>query len=185
VAARSADPDTGLPADQQVRLNEDWTFEINGLFDARYFRTQLPQGWTLKAVSMSGRDVTDTPVTFAPGQSVGGVQIVISERSTTVTGRVTDTAGNAITDATVVVFPADESLWMYLSRFVRTARPDQDGQFQMLGLPAYERYLAVPVQALEDGQAGDPEFLARIRTLGTSFSLNDGESRVIDLRFKQ
>jgi protocatechuate 3,4-dioxygenase beta subunit len=187
VGARSADPDPGLPGavGQQVRLNNDWTFEINGLFDARYFRTQLPQGWTLKAVLLNGQDITDAPVTFPPGQSVGGLQIVISEKSSTVTGRVTDTAGNAITDATVVVFPADESLWMYQSRFVRTARPDQDGQFQILGLPAYERYLAVPVQGLEDGQAGDPEFLARIRTLGTSFSLNDGDARVVDLRFKQ
>lgn len=186
VAARAADPDPGLPgaAGQQSRLNEDWTFEINGLFDARYFRTQLPQGWTLKAVLLNGQDITDTPTTFPPGQSVGGLQIVISEKSTIVTGRVTDTAGRAITDATVVILPSDEALWMYQSRFVRTARPDQDGQFQILGLPAYDRYLAVPVQGLEDGQAGDPEFLARIRSLGTSFSLNEGDARVVDLRFK-
>jgi hypothetical protein len=186
IGARSADPDPGLPGGmgQQARLNDDWTFELYGVFDARYFRAQLPQGWTLKAVVWNGQDITDTPVTFPAGQSVGGIQIVISEKSTTVTGRVTDTAGNAITDVTVVVFPADESLWKYLSRFVRTARPDQAGQFQMLGLPAYERYLAVPVQALEEGQAGDPEFLARIRALGTGFSLDDGESRVVDLRFK-
>jgi protocatechuate 3,4-dioxygenase beta subunit len=187
VGARSADPDLSLPGavGQQVRVNADWSFEINGLFDARYVRTQLPPGWTLKAVLLNGQDITDTPVIFPPGQSVSGMQIVISEKSTTVTGRVTDIAGTAITDATIVVLPADESLWMYQSRFVRTARPDQDGQFQILGLPAYERYLAVPVQGLEDGQAGDPEFLARVRALGTSFSLNEGEARVVDLRFKQ
>jgi hypothetical protein len=186
IGARSADPDPGLPGSMgpQVRVNEDWTFEINGLFEPRYFRAQLPTGWTLKSVLLNGQDITDTPVAFPAGQTISGMQIVISERSTQVTGRVTDNAGTAITDTTVVVFPVDEALWTYQSRFVRTARPDQGGQFQVLGLPAYERYLAVPVQALEDGQAGDPEFLARIRPLATSFSLNDGESRVVNLRFK-
>ena len=79
------------------------------------------------------------------------------------------------------MLPADEALWTYQSRFVRTARPDQDGRFQMQGLPPFDRYLAVPVQGLEDGQAGDPEFLNRIRSQGVSFSLNEGEARLTSI----
>jgi S1-C subfamily serine protease len=46
-----------------------------------------------------------------------------------------------MTDVTVVVFPADEARWTYQSRFVKTVRPGQDGQYQMSGLPPYDRYL--------------------------------------------
>ncbi len=109
---------------------------------------------------------------------------MITEKSTEPFGQRHRHRGAAVTDVTVVVLPADETLWTYQSRFVRTARPDQDGRFQIQGLPPYERYLAVPVQALEDGQAGDPEYLSRIRAQGVSFSLNDGETKALDLRFK-
>ena len=185
IGARLARPDEGMPAGGgQARLNDDWTFELNGLFDARLFRASLPQGWTLKSVLLNNQDIIDTPLELPAGQTLSGLQIVISEKSTDLSGRVTDAKGAAVTDITVVVLPVDEALWTYQSRFVRTARPDQDGRFQMQGLPPYERYLAVTVQGLEDGQAGDPEFLARIRAQGVSFSLNDGETRSLDLRSK-
>jgi hypothetical protein len=184
VLARLAEPDQTMPAGGgNARVNEDWTFEIGGLFDARLFRAALPQGWNLKQVLLNGQDVTDTPVDLPPGQTVAGLQIAITEKSTEVTGRVTNARGDAITDATVVVFPADETRWTYQSRFIRTARPDQDGRFQIRGLPPLERYLAIAVHGLEDGQAGDPEFLARIRNGATDFSLGDGEIRALDLRF--
>ena len=185
IAARLASPSQGVPGGGGLaRLNDDWTFELSGLFDARVIRAGLPQGWTLQSVLLNGEDITDTPLDPPPGQTISGVQIVISEKSTTLSGRVTDTRGSAVTDVTVVILPDDEKLWMYQSRFVHAARPDQDGRFQVNGLPAYERYLAVAVQGLEDGQAGDPEYLARIRPQGVSFSLNEGETKALDLRFR-
>lgn len=185
VGARLAEPDQAMPGGGgMVRLNDDWTFEVSGLFDPRLFRVGLPQGWTLKAVLLNGQDITDTPLDLPAGQTVTGLQIVITEKSTDISGRVTDVRGSAMTDATVVIFPADEARWTYQSRFVRAARPDQEGRFQIRGLPPYDRYLAVAVQGLEDGQAGDPEFLRRIRDQGTDFTLGDGEMRALDLRFR-
>jgi hypothetical protein len=185
LAARPASPEQGVPAGPSgARLNDDWTFELTGMFDPRLIRVGLPQGWTLKSVLLNGQDITDTPLDLPPGQTISGLQVVITERSTSLSGSVTDTRGTAVTDVTVVILPADESLWTYQSRFVRTARPDQSGQFQIQGLPPYERYLAVPVQGLEDGQAGDAEYLLRIRAQGTSFSLGEGETKGLDLRFK-
>lgn len=184
VFARLAEPDQAMPtAGGVARLNDDWTFEISGLFDPRLFRVGLPQGWTLKAVSLDGQDITDTPLDLPPGQTATGLQIVITEKLTDVSGRVTDARGSAITDVTVVIFPVDEARWTYQSRFVRAARPDQEGRFQIRGLPPSDHYLAVAVQGVEDGQAGDPEFLRRIRDQATDFSLNDGEMRALDLRF--
>ena len=37
---------------------------------------------------------------------------------------------------------------------------------------------------VRDGQAGDPEYLSRIRAQGACFSLGDGETKALDLRFK-
>jgi carboxypeptidase family protein len=186
VGARLAEPQQALPGGGggNARLNEDWTFEMNGLFDARLFRVGLPEGWTLKSVTLNGQDVTDTPLELPAGQTVAGLQIAITDKITNLTGRITDIRGNAVTDVTVVVFPAEEARWSYQSRFVKTARPGQDGQYQMSGLPPYDRYLVVPVQGLEDGQAGDPDFLASIKNQGIDLSLNEGETRALDLRFR-
>jgi hypothetical protein len=39
------------------------------------------------------------------------------------------------------------------------------------------------VQGLEDGQAGDSEFLETIREHAAKFRLGEGETRALDLRF--
>jgi hypothetical protein len=164
-------------------VNDDFTFELNGVFDPRVFRVNAPQGWILKSVLLNGQDVTDLPLDLPPGQTVAGMQIVLTERATDLSGRVTDARSRPVTDVTVVIFPADEERWVYQSRFIRAARPDQDGRYQISGLPPSDNYLAIAVQGLEEGQAGDPEFLATLREHAARFSLGEGETRALDLRF--
>lgn len=184
VTARAVELDNALPPGGGMsRVNDDWTFEINGVFDARLLRVNLPSGWMLKAVTLEGQDITDVPLDIPPGQAVTGVRVVVTDKLTEVSGQVLDSRGRAVTDVAVVVFPADEALWTYQSRFVRTTRPDLEGRFQIRGLPASERYLAVAVQGLEDGQAGDPEFLARARESASTFTLRDAETKTMELRW--
>jgi hypothetical protein len=163
VMARPVQLDPSSPAGGVGRVNDDFTFELNGVFDPRVFRLNAPQGWSLKSVLLNGQDVTDVPLELPPAQTVSGMQIVITERTTDLSGRVTDARSRPVTDVTVVIFPADEDKWMYQSRFVRAARPDQDGRYEIRGLPPSGDYLAIAVQGLEDGQAGDPEVLATVR----------------------
>ena len=40
------------------------------------------------------------------------------------------------------------------------------------------------VQALEDGQSSDPEFLASIESLATRVTLEDGESKTMNLELR-
>jgi hypothetical protein len=184
IGARLIDVEsTGPGGNANARVNADWTFEINNVFEPRVVRVNAPQGWMLKAVRLNGQDITDTPLDVTPGQTVGGVQVVLTDRVTEVNGRIADARNNAVTDVTVVIFPADEDKWVYQSRFISAARPDQDGRFSIRGLPAYDDYLAIAVQGLEDGQAGDPEFLATARDQATRLSLKDGDARTLDLRF--
>ena len=184
VSARAAAPETQALSvgPGGSRVGDDWSFTLRNIVDPSLIRASAPQGWMLKSVFLNGAEITDTPMEFAPGQVVSGVQIVMTKKIATVSGAVTDGRGNPVLDAAVVVFPANEKLWTYQSRFVRAARPDQDGKFHVSALPSPEAYLMVAVQGLEDGQAGDPEFLAIIRDSATKFDLGEGETKAVDVK---
>jgi hypothetical protein len=165
-----------------VRVGNDFSFTLRNLSDAVLFRAQPPQGWATKAIFINGQEITDTPTEFPAGQTVSGMQIVLTKKLTSLTGAVTDSKGVPVLDATVVVFPSNEKLWTYQSRFIKAARPDQEGKYRVSGLPGPENYLMVALQGLEDGQAGDPEFLATIKELGTRLELGEGESKSVDVK---
>lgn len=81
----------------------------------------------------------------------------------------------------MVVFPEDSSKWTYPSRYVRTARSDDQGLFRIRGLPPDGGYRAIAVDYLEDGESADPELLQRMKDRATSFSLREGETRDLEL----
>ena len=162
------------------RISSTGTFELGNLTDARLIRVSAPQGWMLKAVTLNGQDLTDTPIDVPPGQHLAGLRVEITQKIGAVTGTVVDARKQPVLDATVVLFPADERLRTVQSRFTRTARPDQEGTFRITGLPPGD-YRAVALQGLEDGQDGDPDFLASIEDLATRLALEEGESRALTL----
>ena len=90
------------------------------------------------------------------------------------------TYGQTVKDYVVVIFPDDEKLWGGQSRFVRAARPNQDGAFDVKGLPP-AKYLAVAVDSLETGAQSDPEVLGRLKPRAKSFTLADGRSQTLTL----
>ena len=164
----------------QGRVNADGTFEVGSVLDPRYVRITTPPAWTLKAVLVDGRDVTDLPVDAGPGEVVSGVQVVITRTLSSAEGTVLDDRRQPVLDATVVLFPADERLRYFQSRFVRSARPDQEGKFRITTVPPGE-YLAVAVQGIEDGQSGDPELLAAIDDYAERVTIKPGETKTVTL----
>jgi hypothetical protein len=91
--------------------------------------------WVLKAVRLHGQEVTDTPIEFAPWQTVEGFEVVFSRKRTDLSGMLADECDRALTDATVIAFAVDSRRWGFQSRFVRTARPNQEGRYNLRGLP--------------------------------------------------
>ena len=63
-------------------------------------------------------------------------------------------------DYTVVAFADDNTKWAPWSRFIKTARPDDTGQFRIDGLPP-GRYRIAAVDKVEEFQWLDREFLQR------------------------
>ena len=186
ISTRPADADAQTLGPGGIgRVMDDWTFEIRNLVDPVYIRANGGNGWILKSVTLNGDDVTDVPVEFAAGQTSAGLQITLTKKIGSLTGALTDTSGKPVTDAAIVIFPYDEKLWTYQSRFIKATRPDKDGNFRVGSLPASDGYLAIALQGLEDGQAGDPEFLATIKDSATKFSLREGEAKTLDLKLSQ
>jgi len=182
--AQTAEPMMMTIGGGPPKINADYTFEMTSLFDRRMVRgaIQNPTGWYLKAVFLEGEDVTDSGVEFTPGRSYDGLEVVFTQKTTELSGLVTDSRGRPVVDASVVVFPVNRERWGFQSRYLRTARPDTQGRYNIKSLPPGEDYLIIAVQNLEQGQGGDPDFLSRAREEAKPLGLNEGETKAMDVR---
>ena len=169
------------------RINEDFTFELTGLSERRLIRVNAGAalGWYVKAVVLDGEDVTDSGIEFTPGRAYDGLQIIMTQKATDLSGLVLDDRNKPVLDATVVIFPANRERWTYASRYLRSIRPDTNGRYTIKAMPPGEDYLIIAVQNLESGQGSDPEFLARAREEAQSFSLGEGEAKVVDIKLSK
>ena len=166
-----------------TRVNDDFTFELTSLFDRRLIRgAVMGPGWYLKEVRFDGQDITDEGYEFVPGRNLEGLQVVFTQKTTDLSGLVTDSGGKPVLDAAVIVFPSNREKWKFQSRYLRTARPDTQGRYSINSLPPGEDYLVIAVQNLENGQAGDPEFLGRAKEEAKPFTLNEGETKAVDIK---
>jgi hypothetical protein len=165
-------------------VNADGTFELKAVVGPVVLSIgTLTDDWTLKSVELHGRNLADDPIDVRHGETLNGVQVVLTNRPTHLRGALLDEKKQPA-DGTVVVFPEETSRWREDSRTVRAARPDQRGEFSIKGLPA-GKYLIAAADYVQDRQWYDPEFLADLRTRAERLSLSEAESRRIDLIVKK
>jgi hypothetical protein len=140
----------------------------------------LPAGWFLKRVLLKGRDVTFQG--FDVAADIDGVEVVLTDRATTVTGTVKDSRGLTVNQYMVAFFPIGQFAPMDMARRLRTIRPDPDGVYRIRNLPPGNyAAVAVPLLSLPYGAEWDPAFFERVRTRTTALSLSDGEYTVFNL----
>jgi hypothetical protein len=142
---------------------------------------RLPAQWQVQSIEVGGVDVTDAGLELKGTEQITGARITLTDRIAELNGTV-KLGAQAAKDATVLIFPDDEARWTFPSRFVRSTRGNDQGNFTVRGLPPGVGYLAAAVSYLEEGDAEDPEFLAGLRDRATSVSLRDGETKTIELR---
>jgi protocatechuate 3,4-dioxygenase beta subunit len=169
----------GDPGASQV--GDDGSFSIKGVFGRSRIRVVLPDDWMVKSITHDGRDLTDAPIELKSGETLSNVQIVLTNKVTIIDGALTDDKDRPTADGTVIVFAEDAARWAADSRSVRTARPDQQGHFQMKGLPP-GAYLAVAVDYVEDGMWNDPEFLESLRARAHKISVADAATASVSLK---
>jgi protocatechuate 3,4-dioxygenase beta subunit len=162
----------------------DGTFTVTGVFGRSALSVSTPPDWAIASIQHDGRDVTDQPIELRSGESWSDVQVIITNRLTTLAGQVVDAKGQPTTDGMSVIFATDASKWGPNSRYVRAARPDQQGQWQVKGLPAGD-YLAVALDDVEDGTWNDPDYLASIERYAHKITMQEAEAQSITLKLTQ
>jgi protocatechuate 3,4-dioxygenase beta subunit len=159
----------------------DWSFFAAGLIGMQRLNVTPPNEWVLKSVHRNGIDVTDSPIDFDKG-NVSGLEITLTQKMTTVTGRVSDSRGRSTAEAVIVVLPEDASKWPPRStRYVSFARPDQNGRFTLRRLPP-ARYVAIALEYLDAGDVTNPDVLERLVGAGTRVTLDEGQTLALNLR---
>jgi protocatechuate 3,4-dioxygenase beta subunit len=164
------------------KVLDDNTFALKSGPGVKRVRVlNLPTGWNVRAVRAGGVDVTDSGIDIKPAEDVGGVDVELTSRLTSVIGLVTDARGDVVHDYTALIFPQDQSLWSNASRYIKIGRPDQDGRFTIAGLPPGD-YAAVALAHIDAAKIGDPEFLSSLRSGAKTFGLGEAETKPIDLK---
>lgn len=160
---------------------EDGSFVVEHVFDRARFQVSLPEGWMVKSISQGGRDIADGELSLRSREELRDVEIVITDKMTTVGGQLVDAKNQPIHDATVVVFSADAQKWFESSRGVKAARPDQQGFWRVRALPPGE-YLAVALEYVEDTAWNDPDYLESLRQYGMKVTIGEGASETASLK---
>ena len=166
---------------------DDFTFELKsqpGQFRVFAGASGGAQSmWVVHAVRQNGVDVTDTGIDIPSSGDASGIEIEFTNHVSELSGIVTNQRGEVAKDYTLIVFSQDREQWTGNTRYRSQGRPDQDGRFKIRALPA-GRYYAVALENVDPGDTGDPDYLDRIRSKATTFSLNDGEAKTLDLRLQ-
>jgi hypothetical protein len=174
---------SALGPNATARVDKEGKFTLHGVPAGEHLiRTQGPlRGWMLKSVLVNGREMIDTPLDVRSGRTLGDVSVVFTDRLTEVNGTVADDRGTPITEYTVLAFPTDTSFWRPQARQIMTARPDQNGKYQIRGLPPGDYYIAT-VDPAQQGEWFEAAFLEQHRTGAAQLSLGEGDVKTQDFK---
>lgn len=187
----------GLPA---ATVDANGRFSIAGVPPGRYtLRATIPVGgqavpggqgtptpgvaasWQLRSSVVGGRDTLDFPLEVGPNMNVNDAVITFADRTTELTGLLTDGAGAPTSDYTIIVFTTDTQYWTPQSRRIQSARPGTDGRFTVRNLPP-GNYAIAAVTDVEPGEWFNPDFLQELQAASMRFSLAEGDKKTQNLR---
>jgi hypothetical protein len=143
----------------------------------------MPPGWAIKSVDITGENYAGRRFDLPRGSRLEGVRVVLTNRFPTLLGTLTDERG-APTEGTVILFPQDESAWEDGVGAIRSARPDQSGQYRFAAVRPGDYYL-VAVEAVPSWQINDPEFLATLTGHAVRLTLREGQHPTQNLQVRR
>ena len=175
------------PATGTAQVQSDGTFQLDGLNGPRRFPAGKSAGsWSVKAVRVNGRDVTDEPLSFGRhDESLSDVEIVLTNRAASIAGVVADAPGQPAAGCAVIVFASDANRWYQGSRFLAFTRARSDGTFDVADLPPGDYYAAAVdwMQGNDSyGEWQDPAFLTLIAPRAARVLLADGQATSVTPR---
>ena len=128
-------------------VREDGTFEVGGIVGKVLFNAGA-QPWSLKSVTLDGKDITTTGIDAATLEGDARIVIVLTDQATNVTGTAQDARRQPVSNYVVVLLPQRTIAGMGATRFTRLLRSDDNGTFRVRALPTGD-YVAAAVEALD------------------------------------
>lgn len=182
VIAPSTDAN-GFGASPSARVDNAGHFVLKGVSAGMHVirADGAGRGWTLKSVIVQGHDVIDEALELRSGQTLANVGLIFTDRLSQIAGTVISEQRIAIVDCTVLAFPTNQALWRPQSRQIKTARPDQNGKYQMSGLPPGDYYMAI-IDPTEQGEWFEPSFLEKHQRGAIKVALGEGDIKTQDFR---
>jgi hypothetical protein len=169
-----------------ANVHPDGSFEIAGISGPR--RLQLlraPPGWALKEIRVNDVDMTDRALPFGrKDQSLTGVEVVLTDRVSTLVGTIRDQNARPALGASLIVFSTDRDHWYPTSRFVRKTAAAPDATYTLTGLPSGTYYTAAVAQLPLDGEDAwqDPEFLEALIPRASTVTITEGQQLALNVR---
>ena len=182
VTAETVDA-AGLGGIMVTDVGKEDDFRFNNLSGSYQLGLPLPENvnWRVRSVTFGGDDFTDAPIDLAGRASVDGVVITMTDKVSNLSGSVSDGNGKTVSQYVIVVQPADQKEPRVAARFVRTARPDTNGRFEIRNIRP-GRYVATAIEALEEGRQFAPEFQRELQRGAREFTVKEGETLSLDLK---
>ncbi len=162
----------------QGAVRADGSFELTGV-TGRLLLDSGDAGWTVTSVALDAEQFADRPLDVSARHTIAGLRVTLSDRLTSVSGRVSAGGGRPLAGHLVVLLQAGTVAGRRPA--VRTIRTDADGRFEARGLRP-GAWVAGALADLEPGQHFSPDFQERLRTRGRGFALSAGESLVLELQ---
>lgn len=135
--------------------------------------------WWVRSIMLDGRDVTDEPVAFAGGEV--RLDITMTNRAASVRGTVSWNRTRGGRRPAVVVFVDDDTLWGRPSRRIGASEVDEAGRFDVRGMAAGDRYLAIAVEGAARAVIARPEMLRALRPFATPLRIDEGGTHELAL----
>jgi hypothetical protein len=169
-------------------------FAITGLLPGQYMFSGAPffgasadsVTWGIGSITVDGRDATDRAIDVRADAMPKELIVTFTDQWQEVSGRLTNAQGAGVSDYTMLIFPTDETYWLYNSRRHLTAQPDSDGRYRLGGpgpaiLPAGEYYLAAVTDVSKDEQY-DAAFLKSLVPASLKITLAPGQKVTQNVR---
>ena len=177
---------------QQVRspskIKDDGTFEISLMAGHVQLRaapvgggvgTNGPPPWRINRILYNDVDVGDAGIDVSVSSTIENVVVEMTNKSSEISGHVTDANGNTVRDVFVIVFAQDQARWTVQTRWLAVARPGLDDLFHARVLAG--DYYIVAMTDVETNAWTDADFLTLAREHATKISVGDNENKAIDL----
>lgn len=175
LARDGARPGPPLP----VRVQPDGSFNLTEVQGGNvYIFAALPPGsnYFVKSVTSNGKDLRGTPLSVVEDAIAGPIQVVISDETARLRGRVSSASG--ADDFVVMLVPVGAGMARFRSAvlFVRTGA---DGSYSKVLAPGEYYVLA---RRREQLPSSSEEFLSKEAAKATRVTIGPGEEKQLDLR---